>query len=72
VQDLAEVIIPLFERYPLYTKKSKEFAIWKPIVLQRYITTLGGYSNRSGIPDEERAAFNQALERIKQIRTYPR
>ena len=70
VEDLAEVIVPLFDRYPLHSKKAKEYAIWKPIVLQRYITTLGGYSNRRGIPDDERAAFNQAIEAIANIRAY--
>ena len=70
VQDLAEVIIPLFERYPLHTKKAKEFAVWKPIVISRYISTLGGYSNRKSIPEDERAAFHEALKRIKEIRAY--
>lgn len=70
VQDLAEVIIPLFDRYPLYTKKAKEFAIWKPIVLQRYVSTLAGYSNRHAMPENERLAFHQALKAIADIRTY--
>jgi hypothetical protein len=70
IQDLAEVIVPLLDRYPLYTKKAKEFAVWKPIVMQRYITTLGGYSNRSGIPDDERRAFHNAIDAIAKIRTY--
>lgn len=70
VQDLAEVIIPLFDNYPLYTKKAKEYAIWKPVVIQRYIATLGGYSNRRGIPEDQRIAFYQAIEAISLIRTY--
>lgn len=72
IKDLAEVVIPLFDRYPLYTKKAKEYTIWKPIVIQRYLTTLGGYSNRRSIPEEERLAFYHALEAIKKIRTYVR
>lgn len=70
VDDLTEVIIPLFERYPLYTKKRDEFTIWKPVVLQRYIDTLGGHSNRRAIPDDNRTAFHEALNLIKQRRTY--
>jgi hypothetical protein len=70
IQDLAEVIIPLFDRYPLQTKKAQEYALWRPLVMQRYITTLGGYSNRSGIPNNERAAFHKALEDIQRIRMY--
>jgi len=70
VQDLAEVIVPLFDRYPLYSRKAKEYAIWRPLALQRYMTTLGGYSNRSGIPEDQRLAFHEAIELIQQIRTY--
>jgi len=70
VQDLAEVIIPLFDRYPLHTKKAKEYAVWKPVVMQRYVTTLAGYSNRRGIPEIERLAFHEALESVGTIRTY--
>ena len=32
--DLRQVIIPHFEKYPLHTKKSKDFAIWKRLVLE--------------------------------------
>jgi|SRR5579864_8644141 len=71
IKDLTEVVIPLFDRYPLYTKKAKEYTIWKSIVIARYLTTLGGYSNRHSIPENERLAFHEALEAIKKIRTYP-
>lgn len=70
VDDLAEVIIPLFDNHPLYTKKVKEYVIWKPLVIQRYIDTLGGYSNRHRIPDEHRIAFKDAIKAISEIRTY--
>jgi hypothetical protein len=70
VQDLAEVVVPLFDRYPLHSKKRDEYAIWKPLVMQRYVTTLAGYSNRRGIPDDQRAAFHQGIEAIRDIRRY--
>jgi hypothetical protein len=70
VQDLAEVIVPLFEKYPLQTKKAQEFAVWKPLVMARYINTLAGHSNRRGIPEDQRAAFHEAIEAIGRIRTY--
>lgn len=70
VQDLAEVIVPLFDRYPLHTKKAKEYALWKPLVMQRYVTTLGGYSNRRGIPEDQRATFHRALQAISDLRRY--
>ncbi len=70
IKDLTEIIIPLFDNYSLYSKKAKEYSIWKPLVIQRYITTLGGYSNRKGIPKTERTQFLQGIELIKQIRSY--
>ena len=70
VNDLAEVIIPLFDRYPLHTKKRNEFAIWKSLVNIRYIDTMGGYSNRCKIPENHRVAFMDGLEAIQKIRTY--
>ena len=36
ISDLAEVIIPLFEHYPLHTKKAHEFQLWKGLVSIRY------------------------------------
>jgi len=36
IADLAEIIVPLFESYPLHTKKAKEFAAWKVVVQKRY------------------------------------
>jgi hypothetical protein len=49
IQDLMETIVPIFDTYPLRTKKGKEFALFRPLVVQRYIDTLGGYSNRKGV-----------------------
>jgi hypothetical protein len=72
MEDLAEIIVPLFDRYPLYTKKAKELAFWRPVVISRYFATLGGYSRRCPISDEDRAAFYHALKEITRIRTYTR
>ena len=71
VSDLAEVIIPLFDNYPLQSKKREQLAIWKPIVRSRYIRTLAGYSNRWPTPLEDERAFKEARERIREIGTYP-
>jgi hypothetical protein len=70
VKDLAEIIVPLFNKHPLQSKKAEEFAIWKNLVAHRYVDTLGGYSNRRRIPDDHRAAFREGLEAIRRIRTY--
>lgn len=36
VKDLKNVIIPLFDKYPLLTKKSKDYLIWREAVLFCY------------------------------------
>ena len=68
VADLAEVMLPLFDCYPLRTKKRHEYAIWRGLVVDQYLRTLGGRSTRVGASVEEHAAFQLAVEKIRQIR----
>jgi hypothetical protein len=68
ITELAEIIVPIFDNYPLQTKKAKEYAIWKPLVIRRYIDTLGGHSNRKGIKADYDVAFKLGMEKIKKIR----
>lgn len=70
IQDLAEVIVPLFEKYPLHSKKGREFAVWKGLVRSQYLLTLGGYSQRASSTAAQNAAFDAGREAIRQIRTY--
>lgn len=70
IKNMAEIIVPLFEKYPLYTKKADEFIIWKKVIIQRYISTMGGYSNRKRVPDEEIRMFQKSINLLKKIRTY--
>lgn len=39
---LSEVILPLFKKYKLYTKKAMEFELFEKLVTYQYIRTLGG------------------------------
>ena len=70
IKDLAELIIPLFDKYPLYTKKRDEYAIWRTLVRSQYVATLGGYSQRVAGSQEHTAAFDAGVNAIAQIRTY--
>lgn len=72
IKDLAEIIIPLFEKYPLHTKKSIEFPIWKSLVVGQYISTLGGYSQRASGSEEYNATFDAGRQAIREIRTFTR
>lgn len=69
IDDLAEIVVPLFERYPLHSKKGREFAIWKGLVRTQYLVTLGGYSQRAAATEAQKAAFDAGREAIRQIRT---
>ena len=42
VQDLVEVMIPIFDNYSLRTKKKNQYLMWKELLLQKYISSLGG------------------------------
>jgi hypothetical protein len=68
IKDLREVIVPLFDAFPLRTKKRKEYILWKPLVLRRYLDMMGGESNRSGINSEYKTLFNDAIHKISEIR----
>lgn len=70
INDLAEVIVPLFEKYPLRSKKGREFPIWRSLVRSQYVLTMGGYSQRASCTAEQNAAFDAGREAIRQIRTY--
>src|SRR3990167_5597312 len=66
--DLAEVVLPIFDTYPLRSKKRLEYQIWRPLVINQYVNTLGGTSTRVGATKEENAFFKSSLEKIRKIR----
>ncbi|MBU9581338.1 LAGLIDADG family homing endonuclease [Burkholderia multivorans] len=66
--DLAEVIVPLLDVYPLRSKKRLEFMYWRPLVIDQYVNTLGGTSTRIGATVEQNVAFQEAMQNIRNIR----
>lgn len=66
--DLAEVMLPIFDNYPLRTKKRSEYAIWRGLVVNQYVNTLGSTATRVGASEEEHAAFQSARQAIRNIR----
>src|SRR3990167_5913670 len=65
VSDLAEVILPIFDTYPLRSKKRLEYVIWRELVVNQYVNTLGGTSTRIGATKEENAFFKFRMEDIR-------
>ena len=70
IKDLAEVIVPLLDKYPLYTKKAREYVIWRQLVIFQYTVTLGGYSQRASGTVEDNTFFDACRQKIVDIRTY--
>jgi len=62
LEDLAEAIVPLFERYPLHTKKAEEFARWKNLVELRYS------ARGAAISPQLKEAFERDLQWVRQRR----
>jgi len=67
IKALAETIVPLFDRYPLRSKKAAEYKIWRDLVLKRYLATLGGETMRGG-PLGDYSWFVDGIARIKALR----
>jgi len=68
IKDLTEVIVPLFEKYPLWSKKGKEFEIWKDVVRYKYIVSLGGYSGGFDLGSNFKEFFIKSMNKIRTIR----
>ena len=66
--DLTEVILPVFDIYPLRSKKRLEYQIWRTLVINQYVNTLGGTSMRVGATKKENVFFKSSIERIRKIR----
>jgi hypothetical protein len=62
IDDLAEVIVPLFERYPLHSKKAMEFTLFGSLVRSRY------RFRGQPISDEEREVYGKFYALIEKIR----
>ena len=67
--DLYHVIIPLFEIFPLKTKKARDFETWKGIVTLRY--QLGYYGNQyQSIPETAWDELKSLCAQLKAERLY--
>ena len=68
-RDAREIVVPLFEKYPLFSKKKEEFEIWKKIVHVNYIRTAGGALHVPYSP-EYLKAFDSAMRDLDAVRPY--
>lgn len=63
-KELCEIVIPLFDKYPLQTKKGKEYPIWRELAMERYIHSMGGKSHLHWSKEKHQ----WWLEKVKLIR----
>lgn len=71
IKTLAEIFVPLFVQYPLYTKKAKEFEIWKNLIIEKYILTRGGHDKQgTGTPEFTKKFMEGTYKIQKEIRKY--
>lgn len=66
--NLAEVAVPLFERYPLRSKKAAEFELFRSLVRQRYLATLGGKRKRAPLKNIDQ--IKNAISELRVRRRY--
>lgn len=73
IADLAGVIVPQFERYPLQLKKARDFTIWKqavPIILASSQRSKKGRKGPKLITADEQAFLTAVASELKAGREY--
>lgn len=69
VPDLQHVLIPLFEQFPLRSKKGTDFEIWKQAVEIAVISTPGN-KYRRGLSNELWSQFQRLANQLRKDRQY--
>ena len=70
IRDLAEIVVPLFDKYPLHSKKAREYLIWKKLLLLRYQETMGRSPHSTPYSQEYCTEFDSAIKQLRAIRKY--
>jgi len=74
--DLAEIVVPHFERFPLLAKKSRDFSIWKQAVAITAAVKArrqqGGKGSGPAVKwtDQEREKFSELMRELSQVRAF--
>ena len=64
IKTLVSVAIPLFDTYPLHSKKRLEYILWRRLVIMYYIATLGGNNPKHITRLPDRAGFDAEANRL--------
>lgn len=68
ISDLWEIIVPFFEKYPLTSKKAREFEIWKRLVWLKYLSR--ECRCKCKFRNVFNDVFNSGIEEIRSVRRY--
>jgi len=71
--DLYNIIVPLFEKYPLRAKKAQDFEIWKDAVAIAYQAKLSSRSmklRQRALSDSQWSSFVEIAERLRKTREF--
>ena len=67
-KSLGEIILPLFDKYKLRSKKGREYALWRKLAVEQYIRSMGGASRRPGTSQQGVEEFLKTVQEISDIR----
>ena len=70
IRDLVEIVVPLFDKYPLHSKKAREYLIWKRLLLLRYQETMGCSPHNTPYSQQYCTEFDSAIKQLRAIRKY--
>lgn len=66
IKKLMEMVLPMLIKFPLKSKKAKEFESWRKVVEAKYISNMGGYLD--SLTPEAQDIFDKNYTEIMEIR----
>lgn len=68
ITDLAEIVVPLFDKYLLRSKKRVEYQFWRELAIERYVAALGGKTTTCSYTAYQDKVFEHNIKCINMIR----
>lgn len=68
-KDVYEILVPLFDKYPLRSKKRFQYPLWKKMAKEKYIYSMGGKSHLQWAEKAHKIWIKQ-VEQIRKLKKY--
>jgi hypothetical protein len=65
-----EVLVPLFDAFPLRTRKAREFPIWRELAQIRYRRTLFRSGSGRPLSNQENIHIDSLISQLRAIRHF--